>query len=101
MVCEGAGKAPMTLTMRAQLNRQRHSMVYWVTLSDEKAEVMSDAIKVAQQDSNWHTPLLLLKDPDFTLEVAFEHSMKDSWSMIPNDKLDPYWSSADEDKEEE
>ena len=95
--CDGMGSAPMTITMRAQLNRQRHAMVYWVTLSDKKASQMSDAIKVAQQDGNWHTPLLLLKNPDFTLEVAFEDSMKDSWSMLPNDRLDPYWSAPSTD----
>jgi hypothetical protein len=96
MECEGMAKAPFPLTMRAQTNRQRHAMVYWVTLSDEKAQQMKDAIEQAQEDSNWHTPLLLLKNPDFTLEVSFEHSMKDSWAMIPNDRLDPYWSSDDE-----
>jgi hypothetical protein len=96
MECEGMAKAPFTLTMRAQLNRQRHAMVYWVELPDDKAEQMNEAIKQAQEDNNWHTPLLLLKNPDFTDTVAFEHSMKDSWDMIPNDRLDPYWSSDDE-----
>tara|TARA_R110002051_G_scaffold176582_3_gene246556 strand:- start:2069 stop:2407 length:339 start_codon:yes stop_codon:yes gene_type:complete len=94
--CEGMGSATMFLTMRAQLNRQRHAMVYWVELSDEKAEEMSDAIKQAQEDDNWHQPLLLLKNPDFVENVACEDSMKNSWDMIPNDKLDPYWSDDEE-----
>ena len=43
MECEGMGSAPMTLTMRASLNRQRHAMVYWVELSDTKADEMKMA----------------------------------------------------------
>ena len=91
MECEGVGHAPFVITMRAQLNRQRHALVYWVELTDYKAEEMNEAIKQAQEDNNWHTPLLLLKNPDFAESVAFEKSMKNSWEMIPNDKLDPYW----------
>ena len=91
MECEGIGYAPMTITMRAGLNRQRHAMVYWVELPDDKAEQMNEAIEQAQKDNNWHTPLLLLKNPDFVENVSFENSMKSSWDMLPNDKLDPYW----------
>tara|TARA_R110001632_G_scaffold88661_3_gene191679 strand:- start:2702 stop:3034 length:333 start_codon:yes stop_codon:yes gene_type:complete len=91
MECKGMGHAPFTLTMRASLNRQRHAMVYWVELPDDKAEQMNEAIKQAQEDSNWHTPLLLLKNPDFCDTVSFEDSMKTSWEMLPDDKLDPYW----------
>jgi len=71
-------------------------MVYWVELPDDKADEMHDAIKRAQKDDNWHTPLLLLKNPDFTDSVAFEDSMKNSWAMLPNDKLDPYWGGEEE-----
>ena len=91
MECEGVGHAPFVITMRAQTNRQRHALVYWVELTYYKAEEMNEAIKQAQEDNNWHTPLLLLKNPDFAESVAFEKSMKNSWEMIPNDKLDPYW----------
>jgi hypothetical protein len=90
--CKGIGSAPMKITMRASLNRQRHAMVYWVELSDKKAEQLNEVIKQAQKDNDWHKPLLLLKNPDFTDSVAFEDSMKSSWDMLPNDKLDPYWS---------
>lgn len=96
MECEGMGYAPMTITMRAQLNRQRHAMVYWVELNDEQVEQMNEAIEQAKQDSDWHKPLLLLKDPDFIDSVAFEDSMKNSWDMIPNDRLDPYWGGDEE-----
>jgi hypothetical protein len=90
------GSAPMTLTMRASLNRQRHAMVYWVELPDDKAEQMNEAIRQAQADGDWHEPLLLLKNPDFVEHVSFEDSMKNSWGMIPNDRLDPYWGGDDE-----
>ena len=96
MECEGMGSAPMTLTMRASLNRQRHAMVYWVELSDTKADEMKMAIKQAQADGDWHAPLLLLKNPDFVDTVAFEDSMKNSWDMLPNDRLDPYWGGEEE-----
>tara|TARA_R100000995_G_scaffold77602_1_gene47750 strand:- start:406 stop:762 length:357 start_codon:yes stop_codon:yes gene_type:complete len=94
--CEGVGSAPITITMRAQLNRQRHAMVYWVELPDDKAEQMHEAIRQAQADGDWHEPLLLLKNPDFVEHVSFEDSMKNSWDMIPNDRLDPYWGGDDE-----
>ena len=93
--CEGMGSAPMTLTMRASLNRQRHAMVYWVELDDEQVEQMNEAIEQARRDNNWHAPLLLLKDPDFIDTVAFEDSMKNSWDLIPNDRLDPYWGGEE------
>lgn len=96
MECEGLGHAPITITMRAQLNRQRHAMVYWVELDDEQAKQVNEAIEQAKKDSNWHMPLLLLKDPDFIDTVAFEDSMKNSWDMIPNDRLDPYWGGDEE-----
>ena len=96
MECEGVGYAPKMITMRAGLNRQRHAMVYWVELSDDKAEKMHNAIKQAQADNNWHTPLLMLKNPDFVENVAFENSMKNSWAMLPDDRLDPYWGGEEE-----
>ena len=96
MECDGIGHAPITITMRARLNRQRHAMVYWVELPDNKAEQMNEAIEQAKIDSDWHKPLLLLKDPDFIDSVAFEDSMKNSWDMIPNDRLDPYWGGDEE-----
>ena len=54
------------------------------------------AIKQAQADGDWHAPLLLLKNPDFVDTVAFEDSMKNSWDMLPNDRLDPYWGGEEE-----
>ena len=65
--CSEIGAAPNTLGMRA-------------------------AYKQAQEDGNWHIPLLLLKDEDFCGEIAMEDEMKESWKLIPNDSLDPYWS---------
>ena len=96
MECITMGSAPATLTMRAQLNRQRHAMVYWVELPDDKAERMHEAIRQAQADGDWHEPLLLLKNPDFVEHVSFEDSMKNSWDIIPNDRRDPYWGGDDE-----
>ena len=94
--CEGMGSAPFAITMRAQLNRQRHAMVYWVELPDDRAEQMHEAIRQAQTDGDWHEPLLLLKNPDFVEHVSFEDSMKNRWDMIPNDRLDPHWGGDDE-----
>ena len=90
--CQEIGVCSDFLTLRASANRHRHAMVYWVELSDEKAKAMRDAIKQAQKDGDFHIPLLLLKSSDFVDKVAFEKSMKSSWDMIPNDRLDPYWS---------
>ena len=70
-------------------------MVYWVELDDEQVEQMNEAIEQAKKDNDWHKPLLLLKDPDFIDSVAFEDSMKNSWDMIPNDRLDPYWGGEE------
>tara|TARA_R100000734_G_C3298881_1_gene89755 strand:- start:736 stop:1074 length:339 start_codon:yes stop_codon:yes gene_type:complete len=96
MECEEVGSAPMSLTMRARMNRQRHAMVYWVELPDDKVEQMNEAIRQAQEDGDWHEPLLLLKNPDFVENVSFENSMKRSWHMIPNNDLDPGWGGEEE-----
>tara|TARA_R110000824_G_scaffold241502_3_gene430235 strand:- start:1140 stop:1478 length:339 start_codon:yes stop_codon:yes gene_type:complete len=91
--CSEIGAAPNTLGMRAAYNRQRHAMLYWVELHHEwQVTKMQEAIKQAQEDGNWHIPLLLLKDEDFCGEIAMEDEMKESWKLIPNDSLDPYWS---------
>ena len=96
MECNKIGAAPLQLTLRASMNRQRHAMVYWVELPDDKAEQMHEAIKQAQEDGDWHEPLLLLKNPDFVDSVSFEDSMKKSWEMIPDDSLDPGWGGEEE-----
>ena len=96
MECEEIGSAPVYFTLRASHNRHRHAMVYWVELPDDKAEQMNEAIRQAQEDGDWHEPLLLLKNPDFVDNVSFEDSMKRSWHMIPNDDLDPYWGGEEE-----
>jgi len=96
MECQEMGYAPVNLTIRASQNRQRHALVYWVQLPDEKAEQMNEAIRQAQADGDWHEPLLLLKNPDFSESVSFEVSMKDSWHMIPNDRLDLEWGGEEE-----
>ena len=94
--CEEIGSVPVYFTLRASHNRQRHAMVYWVELPDDKAEEMHEAIRQAQEDGDWHEPLLLLKNPDFVERVSFEDSMKKSWHMIPNDDLDPEWGGEEE-----
>ena len=93
---EGMGKAPSMFSFRARGNRHRHALIYWVELPDDKAEQMHEAIRQAQADGDWHEPLLLLKNPDFVEHVSFEDSMKNSWDIIPNDRLDPYWGGDDE-----
>lgn len=97
--CEKIGSAPNHLGLRAAYNRQRHAMLYWVELSTTKESIMNAAIKQAQRDGNWHNPLLLLKDEHFSQEVAIEDDMKESWELLPDDALDPYWKPQAQEEE--
>ena len=84
------GVCPSTIGFRVRANRHRHAVIYWVELNDKQERMMQKAITQAQEDSDWHKPLLLLKNPDFVESVYPEAEMLKSWEMIPNSDLDPY-----------
>jgi hypothetical protein len=88
---EEIGSAPSPVAMRANCNRHRHAVLYWVELSDEKAQTMFEELKKAEQAQDYTKPLLLLKDPDFVENISFEAQFAGSWMQIPNPKLDPYY----------
>ena len=91
---EGNERHQMMIQMRAGLNRQRHALVFEVELDDAQAQT----IKAILQEGDFIGACQLLHDPNFVDSVGAEQSMVDSWDMIPNDALDPYWSASHEEE---
>ncbi len=75
------------LMMRAATNRQRHAMVYFVPLDEERAEHYADRFKKAKGDKCYRSICVDLKN-----ENAFgcEDGMAESLALIPADELDVY-----------
>lgn len=74
------------LHMRAMSNRHRHAVVFRVELTDAEFAVLDklsrlDAVGALQQ---------LKLHPNLEIEQQFTNS----WEMIPNSKLDPYYGGA-------
>jgi len=83
---EDSRMPPFVLQLRANANRQRHACYYEVDLNEEELKAISALLK----DEKFHLALQFLKNqPSVRLPEDHLHS----WEMIPNDKLDPYWSS--------
>lgn len=72
--------------MRAQTNRQRHALVYKVTLLKDDVDKINKLLK----NYEYKGALEFIKEHNVRLEV--EKQMTRSWEMLPNDELDPYWS---------
>jgi len=79
------------LYFRAQANRQRHAVVYIVSLKEKDA----NKVKQILDKKDFKTALVLMKLQAVTVEFPKREvgEYKNSWSLIPNDKLDPYWSA--------
>jgi hypothetical protein len=73
------------LMMRAQANRHRHALVYFVPLDDERADHYDDRFKKAKDGRCYHSLCVDLQN-----ENAFgcEHGMAESLALIPADELD-------------
>ena len=74
------------MVMRAMLNRQRHAVVYMTEVTQDIDESMKRYIE--KQD--WKGALKLLKQYGVTFPERYSEQFKNSWSLIPNDKLDPW-----------
>jgi len=74
--------------MRANLNRQRHAVYYEITIDKKDAKVVNALISTEK----YQKALEIIKKRAILIGFPKEHSVEyqDSWSLIPNPKLDPY-----------
>ena len=77
--------------LRAQANRHRHAVVYIVGLKEKDASKVKE---ILEEKKDPKTALVLMKLRAVTIEFPKREvaEYKNSWSLIPDDKLDPYWS---------
>lgn len=78
------------LFLRAQANRHRHAVVYRVELDSKSAVRIGELL----EDSRFKDALIVLKQ--VAKNVKLGQHMQNSWALIPNDILDPWWSSNDD-----
>jgi len=81
---------------RVRANRHRHALIYWVKLDDVQVKVISAILSDEKNDERFMDACRLLHDADFVESVAVEHEMRRSWDMLPDHKLDPFWSGDNE-----
>lgn len=82
-----ASWSPATFLLRANANRQRHACYFEADLTEDEAEMIQQLVNAEK----YAMALQLLKSQPAVL-VSEEHMH--SWTLIPNDKLDPYWSPS-------
>ena len=82
-------KPRVSMALRAMANRQRHAVYAQVTMNAETFTEVSRLV-LAQQ---YKEALVYLKE--HALSVGFPENVeamyRNSWQMIPNDRLDPYY----------
>jgi hypothetical protein len=83
-----AGVCHPALAMRADANRHRFAMLYWVQLSDFKAKVINDILNGDAEDRHI-IACDMLHNSDFVEDVMVERDMLKKWCMIPNKELFP------------
>lgn len=78
-------------TLRANLNRQRHAVVYVVTLEDADVKIVEGFLKGDKKDA-YIKALEFIQKRAHTIGYpdAYKTSYAASWDMIPNPKLDPW-----------
>ena len=94
--CEEIGKGSSLHGFRVRANRHRHALIYWVELNDAQVEVISKLLGDEKNDERFMDACRLLHNPDFVEVEMVENEMRRSWDMLPDRKLDPYWSGDDE-----
>jgi hypothetical protein len=75
-----------SLQLRASANRHRHAVLYRAELDKIEAECIEKLLNKGE----YKEALIYLKAMAKVTEV--ERHFSRSWQMIPDDKLDPYWS---------
>ena len=88
---DNGGPTLSALKMRAIANRHRHAVLYKVSVSQEVAEIISDMI----DSEKYKEALIFMKQASEIVEIVPSYGMKNSWALIPNDILDPYWNSPE------
>ena len=74
------------MTLRAQYNRHRHSVVFLAEVSDETSDEILDLL----DQGEYEEALTVLKDGADSISLARMPGAEKSWKMIPNPDLDPY-----------
>lgn len=76
------------LLMRAELNRQRHAVLYEVTLEQKDVLVINEMIT----KGSYEKALSMIKMISVTIGFPTDKikGYEKSWKMIPNPKLDPW-----------
>ena len=81
------------LQLRASLNRQRHACFYELTLNQFESKLIQKLL----DNRMCKSALRILKQFP---KIKIERSCKNSWELIPNSKLDP-WYSGELDEEDQ
>jgi len=76
------------LTIRANFNRQRHAVVYEITIRDKDDKEINKLV----QSNKFIEALKYLKEHAKNIKLASSGmgNIEKSWSLIPNPDLDPY-----------
>jgi hypothetical protein len=78
-------EVPMAiLKIRADANRQRHTVLYKISITETQYLKISKLIK---EGKHKEALLYIKKNVD---DIGIEHGREKSWRMIPNDDLDPW-----------
>ena len=78
--------------MRAQMNRHRHAVYFECP---EAPALYVDMIDALLEDEKYEDALSIVK----SCPLRIPHDCKNSWSLIPNPKLDPYYDKEEDDIE--
>jgi len=73
------------LSMRASLNRQRHSLVYRIDVT----KLQDKTIKKFIENENFVDALKYIKNNVAT--IGIQEGYEKSWKLIPNHNLDPWY----------
>jgi hypothetical protein len=74
------------MVLRANANRDRHSVVYHADIPVQSCREITALMKDGQNDA----ALLKLKSDATSIKLAKSPGAEKSWNLIPNPDLDPY-----------
>lgn len=80
------------LTMRAHVNRQRHTVIYKAEVDKKVDSLIQD--KIAKKDFVGALEILKYK----SAKIGIEEGREKSWEMIPNHDLDPWYTAVEKPK---
>ncbi len=76
---------PFILQIRADANRQRHALVYRIDVTERQKNIINQKLKKGEYKEALEWIKLHIDKVDISV------GRENSWELIPNDKLDPWW----------